>query len=400
MHEHAETLRASVADLQVACRAAIEGDRPAVATATALALARSAYDWGPAGLVEEFVGAALSLPSLDVVQRLDLLNALARDAARRHDWVSANDALCIADELSDPTLHARQLGRIRRHQASYAALTDRRRALSLHREALALHRAAGDPRYEAITARAMSVDMVYEGDPEGDTWMERAVELAAAGPFPHERWLALANLAIRRRPVDADEAVEMLREALDLQEPMGPTATRGRMLRSLGQTLHQAGRLEEACVVFAEALSMMRRAGVRREIAVAEASLGVVLVETGKLQGGLAHLQRVLGEFGALEDHNGRGYTLVWLGWVHGLLGDRPKAEALFDEAEEVLLQFPTEPELMVLLGRRAVLRYRWGDGERARADLARAERFRRSLRAEFVEFDRQLAWCFAQVPA
>jgi DNA-binding CsgD family transcriptional regulator len=237
---------------------------------------------GPQALADAAEGAARSL-SRSVLRRLAALpedaQALARavavfeggvalhvaaalagleglEAVRAADALDRADILAPGDPLEfvHPLLRAAIYGALGRNDRAElhgraAQLMSRLGAPGEHVGAHLLHAApAGDPAVVVALCRAAATALVHGVPVSAIAYLERALR---EPPAEAERADVLATLGRAELIAGRRDAVAHLESALELTPD---PATRGPLLLSLGRTLHDFGRVEEACAAFERGL--------------------------------------------------------------------------------------------------------------------------------------------------
>jgi DNA-binding SARP family transcriptional activator len=184
------------------------------------------------------------------VDRLGTIeHKLAAVHERRGEWEPAERHLQEALELGAPAA---------RVQADRGLVAWRRGdpgALDLSREALRLAERDGD---DEAAARAHNI-LGLLGEPGH---LERSLELAGRLPDPSIRIAALNNLARARAAAgDVDQAAALVREALELVAAQGDRHREAALRNNLADTLHRAGREEDAMEELKRAVAIFAEVG-------------------------------------------------------------------------------------------------------------------------------------------
>lgn len=151
---------------------------------------------------------------------------------------------------------------------------------------------------------------------------ERMLRPALAAGDPHDRSTALQLLAdIRHQQGRDDEAVDQLRQALELSTAAGDERAVGTVLRGLGRQDYYAGRLAAAEQHFRQSLELARRMGDRRGEAWSLQHLGWDLVGRGDYRTAEQCLASAAGIFGGLDDAAGLAWCTGAGAMLHLLQG-------------------------------------------------------------------------------
>ena len=166
------------------------------------------------------------------------------------------------------------------------------------------------------------------------------------------RLQALLFMNIGRNSEAAELAQQSLAAASEVSEPTGATnagpladkaaADRGRLLaraqalNAVGNVHVHTGRLRDAVDVYAEALVIYRRLGVRGKEAATLNNLGWVFVGLGEYEEALVHYKRSLRIAQELGDRASIGVRLANLGQSYADLGDLERARRYLTKALEL----------------------------------------------------------------
>ncbi|MET8975010.1 tetratricopeptide repeat protein [Streptomyces sp. NPDC004539] len=140
-----------------------------------------------------------------------------------------------------------------------------------------------------------------------------------------------------------DEAIVLYHEALDLAredvasaDPGAPHTARraeAQALHGLGQSHQLAGRLSEAQTYFAQALALREAIGYRRGAALTRLCLGDIALERGRPDEALRHLDRARTGLLAENDPYDAARALAFLGRAHALAGLHDTADRQLHQA-------------------------------------------------------------------
>jgi tetratricopeptide (TPR) repeat protein/transcriptional regulator with XRE-family HTH domain len=163
--------------------------------------------------------------------------------------------------------------------------------------------------------------------------------LAAARRLGHDRAEATAHRGLADVTSDMgqqEDALNHLRQALDLDARAGYTFGQALTHRILGMVYLRLGRRPEAMVHAQHALAQFQAAGHQRGIAHALNSVGWCHVELGQYAEAVDHCERALDMLRQFGDLNGQAATLDTLGWAHHHLGHHREAAECYEQAMDL----------------------------------------------------------------
>ena len=203
---------------------------------------------------------------------------------------------------------------------------------------------------------------------------ERMLRPALVATDSHDQSVALQLLGdIRHQQGRDDEAVALLRRALDLSTAAGDERAVGTVLRSLGRQNYYAGRLAAAEEHFRQSLELAQRMGDRRGEAWSLQHLGWDMVGRGDYQTAEECLTRAAGIFGAIDDAAGLAWCTGAGAMLHLLQG------RLHESRTQIAELLPVAEALGERWGRAALLLLdavavaELGDGDRSLSLAAEA---------------------------
>ena len=196
---------------------------------------------------------------------------------------------------------------------------------------------------------------------------ERMLRPTLLAADAHDRLASLQLLAdVRHLQGRDDEAMDLLREALDLSTAAADERSTGTVLRSLGRQDYYAGRLAAAEEHFRQSLGLARRMGDRRGEAWSLQHLGWDMVGRGDYQTAEQCLTQAAGIFGGLDDAAGLAWCTGAGAMLHLLQG------RLHESRTQIAQLLPVAEALGERWGRAALLLLdavavaELGEGERA----------------------------------
>jgi len=270
---------------------------------------------------------------------------LAQQYLGRYDEAEASfvEALDRNRERGDAegeAINLANLGVVATQRGRYGQAFDR------HAEVEALAgRHAGEPwAAEQALVAGLNQGVVLERVGAFREALARYLTLLAAGEAlsASRRASLLANLGVVYRNLgDPVRAVEVFREAADLQRSSGDRAGLANTLLNLGITLHQnLARPDEAEVSYHAALALASQAGDRQEEVQSRVYLGRLLLEEGRPGEAEPVLHAALDLANAAGSAEGRWGAREGLGRVAAARGDLERAnlelEAALEAVEEV----------------------------------------------------------------
>jgi predicted ATPase len=148
--------------------------------------------------------------------------------------------------------------------------------------------------------------------PEGRLWLDRVIEAAGAGNYPHLSRVLLGRASIQYLEGDLPGAGESLQRAVRMAESLGETRTRARALVTIAYIHAATGELEAGEITAAEG-QMLARDGGHRDV---ETEAFTALGQIARARGDLARAETLLleGVDGALEiGHHWQASSASWV---------------------------------------------------------------------------------------
>jgi class 3 adenylate cyclase/tetratricopeptide (TPR) repeat protein len=196
---------------------------------------------------------------------------------------------------------------------------------------------------------------------------ERMLLPALVGDDQQDRLTALQLLAdIRHQQGRDDEAMDLLRRALDLSTTTGDEQVVGHVLRALGRQDYYVGRLAAAEEYFRQSLALARGMGDRRGEAWSLQHLGWDMVGRGDYQTAEECLSNAAAIFGGLDDAAGLAWCTGAGAMLHLLQGRLQESRSQIAELLPVAEALGERWGRAALLLLDAVALAELGDGDRA----------------------------------
>ncbi len=171
-----------------------------------------------------------------------------------------------------------------------------------------------------------------------------------------------------------DDAISENTAGLELAEAMHDDRARATALSQLGRAARGKGDLHRALDYFTRSRDLHRSLGRRRGVALCGRRIGQILTEMHRYDDAVRELHASASTMAALEDRTQHARSLMYLGIAHAKAGRRDIANALLQEALELMqdLESPYyQAEILATLGD---IRERSGDLDAAREYFRRAQ--------------------------
>lgn len=273
-------------------------------------------------------------------------------------------------------------------------------AVPLAEQAMAITKRSGDLPTQQLCATLLGMCAIHQGRPDGDGWLDRAMELSRRSGDIRQLANALGNLALsagmcnefdraitlrrqslqlmrelgdpaaeaaslnnlgvnymQRREFDAADAV--LREALVLCRHHGLAGTRGRVLNNLGAVALQCGRYDEASALALQSLETGRATGAQNATLIGRGLLALAAIRRQDLPAATAAMAPALGAAVSLGSPGRVAEVLAAFAEWLALRGDKIAAARM---AAYVLAQPVLPPDSRTET--QALLRRWWPEGE------------------------------------
>jgi len=212
--------------------------------------------------------------------------------------------------------------------------------VTTHRVAAESAAKVADRLSEAWALNQLGFAGVKLRDPEGFGHLERALAIRhefgdTQGEAQTAISLATGHLAIHGA---GEDALQYLRRAATLLEPMGAISLRSVALNNLGEVYFGLNDLDAAAECYQEALRIGREIGGHAE-GHALANLGRVYLRQHRLEEAIAMSEESLSRHRVSGDRGGEAFALMILGAAQAETGSRTEARASLTEALRIFEQ-------------------------------------------------------------
>jgi tetratricopeptide (TPR) repeat protein len=212
--------------------------------------------------------------------------------------------------------------------------------VTTHRVAAESASKTGDQLVEAWALNQIGWALVRLRDPEAFAYLERA--LAIRQQFGDTRGEAQSAIALGEGHLQmhgaGEDALNYLRRAADLLEPMGASSLRSVALNNLGEVYRELDDLDAAAECYLQALEIGREFGGHAE-GYALFNLGLVYMRQRRLAEAIARFEEALPKHRASGALDGEAWTLQGLGAAQAETGRPADARASLAAALRIFEQ-------------------------------------------------------------